>query len=230
VVVEAGLGVSGASATGWGRVLDAVAPFARVCAYDRANLGRSDFAPRPRTAADAADDLARLLEGLGVAAPYVLVGHSFGGHVVRLHAHRHPERVAGLVLVDPSPPADLMDRMLAPLPPERRVEFWAYTSLNREGMEMQPSYEQVRAVRGLPDRPAVVLLAGQTTRESLPWFPYEEAQRAYRAGMAALAAASPQAVERVAEQSQHDIPEQQPALVVDAIRDVIERARAAGSG
>jgi pimeloyl-ACP methyl ester carboxylesterase len=110
VVVEAGLDAPATLMPGWGRVLADVARDTRVCLYDRGNLGKSDAAPRPRSAADAADDLARLLEGLKLAPPYVLVGHSFGGHVVRLHAHRQPEQVAGLVLVDPSPDAATNDR------------------------------------------------------------------------------------------------------------------------
>ena len=38
--------------------------------------------------------------------PYILVGHSFGGLTARLFLHRHPEEVAGLVLLDPAYPED----------------------------------------------------------------------------------------------------------------------------
>jgi pimeloyl-ACP methyl ester carboxylesterase len=38
----------------------------------------------------------------GVEPPYVLVGHSLGGMLIRLYAHEHPDQVAGMVLVDSS--------------------------------------------------------------------------------------------------------------------------------
>jgi pimeloyl-ACP methyl ester carboxylesterase len=225
VVVEAGLDAPATLMPGWGRVLTEVAPLARICLYDRGNLGKSDFARRPRTAAGAADDLALLLEGLKLPPPYALVGHSFGGTVVRLYAHRHPAQVAGLVLVDPSPDAATMDRIMALLPPERQVEYWTLVSLNRAGIDTRQSYEDVRAIRALPDRPVVLLLAGQTPTNQPPWFPSEDAQRVYRQGMVALVRTSPQAIERVAEQSGHDIPEQDPAAVAHAIREVVKSAQ-----
>lgn len=75
----------------------------RPALYDRAGLGWSDPGPRPRTAGRIADELHELLQAVGVPRPYLLVGHSLGGLVVRLHAARHPDQVAGAVLVDPTP-------------------------------------------------------------------------------------------------------------------------------
>ena len=60
----------------------------------------------PRTAGRVADELRALLERGGVAPPFVLVGHSFGGLVMRIFAARHRADVAGLVLVDPAHPED----------------------------------------------------------------------------------------------------------------------------
>ena len=74
-------------------VLAGVARFARVCAYDRPNTllqsggrSRSDAVPQPRTAADAVAELHALLRAARVPGPFVLVGHSIGGLVVRLYA------------------------------------------------------------------------------------------------------------------------------------------------
>jgi pimeloyl-ACP methyl ester carboxylesterase len=106
VVLESGVAASSLS---WARVQPAVASFARVCAYDRAGLGWSDAAWAPRTFERIQDDLravvARAGTGpwitLGSGSPVILVGHSFGSLVVRGYAARHPDQVAGLVLVDP---------------------------------------------------------------------------------------------------------------------------------
>lgn len=76
----------------------------RSCAYDRAGLGFSDPGPRPRDSAAIVTDLERLMTAVGIDEPLVLLGHSMGGQHVRLFATRHPERVAGIVLVDAATP------------------------------------------------------------------------------------------------------------------------------
>jgi pimeloyl-ACP methyl ester carboxylesterase len=97
VLLEAGIAASSLS---WSKVLPEVAKFARVVAYDRAGLGWSDASPRPRTPPHIAEELHTLLDRANVPRPLVLVGHSFGGYCVRYYAHKFPEEVAGMVLVD----------------------------------------------------------------------------------------------------------------------------------
>ena len=98
VIFESGLG---GTSLDWVRVQPAVSEFARACSYDRAGYGWSDLGPGPRHAARIAWELERLLRRRHVPPPYVLVGHSFGGLVVRLFAARKERQaVAGLVLVD----------------------------------------------------------------------------------------------------------------------------------
>lgn len=94
---------SGISATclNWTEVGGPVEQFARACTYDRAGLGWSDLADSPRTTSKIITDLHALLNAAQVSAPYILVGHSFGGLLVRAYAARYPEAVAGLILVDP---------------------------------------------------------------------------------------------------------------------------------
>lgn len=87
----------------WTPLLIRLAPFARLVAYDRAGLGESDPADPPATFERLLDDLAAVLENTGARRP-VLVGHSFGGRLVHLFAARHPDQVAGAVLVDPGCP------------------------------------------------------------------------------------------------------------------------------
>jgi pimeloyl-ACP methyl ester carboxylesterase len=99
VILESGVG---SAAWSWRMVQAAMARSSKVCSYDRSGYGLSPATGTPRTAGAEADDLAQLLERAHLPGPYVLVGHSMAGYILRLYAGRHPERVAGLVLVDPS--------------------------------------------------------------------------------------------------------------------------------
>jgi pimeloyl-ACP methyl ester carboxylesterase len=99
VILETGLGGSSAD---WGFVQPEVARFTTVCAYDRAGMGYSDAGPSPRTMGQIVRELAQLLDRTGVTGPVVVVGASIGGLAARLLASEHPDRVAGLVLVDAS--------------------------------------------------------------------------------------------------------------------------------
>jgi pimeloyl-ACP methyl ester carboxylesterase len=98
VVLESGIAASSLS---WALAAPKVSEFARVITYDRAGLGWSDAATHKCTSVDAADDLARLLDTMGGAEPVIIAGHSFGGLIARIFQQRFPERVSGLVLVDP---------------------------------------------------------------------------------------------------------------------------------
>lgn len=98
VVIVAG---AGDWSTRWGGVVQPeVAKTVRVCTYDRAGLGWSEAAPLPGDAAQFAKELHTLLQNANVPGPYVMVGHSLGGFVVRIFAHDYASEVAGVVLVD----------------------------------------------------------------------------------------------------------------------------------
>jgi pimeloyl-ACP methyl ester carboxylesterase len=98
VVLEAG---ASAFAIDWTLVQREIARTNRVCAYDRAGYGWSDSSTAA-TRASAATDLHALLRAAGEAPPYVLVGASLGGLLVRLYQADYPNEVVGLVFVDPS--------------------------------------------------------------------------------------------------------------------------------
>lgn len=91
----------------WDLVVPELAKRFQVIAYDR--RGHSD-SERPETQgsfAEDADDLAALIEGLGIAPAYV-VGNSGGSIVALKCAIRHPEVIRALVLHEP-PAVKLLD-------------------------------------------------------------------------------------------------------------------------
>lgn len=103
VVFDAALGASSLS---WSLVQPSIARVTMACTYDRAGFGWSDAGPMPRTAGRIAAELHQLLRAAPVPPPYTLVGHSFGGLVMRQLASRHPDEVAGLVLIEPAIPEE----------------------------------------------------------------------------------------------------------------------------
>jgi len=98
VVFESGVAASSLS---WIRVAADAAAFTRTCAYDRAGLGWSPPARAPRTVERMAAELGGVLAHASPHAPAVLVGHSFGAFLACIYASMCPDRVAGLVLLDP---------------------------------------------------------------------------------------------------------------------------------
>ncbi|GAA0414141.1 alpha/beta hydrolase [Microbispora corallina] len=104
VVVVPGLGEPGLN---WAALAPRLAVESSVVLYDRAGLGWSDPSPWAGPALAAARDLRRALDEAGILPPYVLVGHSAGGNVVRLFTAESPGTVAAVVLVDSSHPEQL---------------------------------------------------------------------------------------------------------------------------
>ncbi len=211
-------------------VLPSLARSTRVCAYDRPGTTRLDGAPnrstpvhRPTTAAAAAEDLRALLAAAGERPPYVLVGASWGAMTASLFARTEPARTAGIVTVDGASP--YLEDTLSP------AQWSAWTDRIRagdqgEGLEA-PDYpaavREVRAAPALPrGLPAVVLTSDH------PWDLAVGGGSTWPAWLAAQQqlAAELHARHITDTDSGHGIAVEQPRLVTDAVRDVVERVRA----
>jgi pimeloyl-ACP methyl ester carboxylesterase len=262
----------------WGEVRTRVAELTRVVAADRAGFGWSDPARLPRRADVLAEELHRALAAAAIAPPYVLVGHSYGGFVVRLFADRYPGEVEGLVLVDAPHPREWMapdsekarriergvflsrraaflshfgvtrilfrlaarglvlggaasgeqgriERLLGkiPAPLQRTIRsFWVRSSTLEalaSLIENVPASAALvdGAARDLGDLPLRVLTAADPSKER--FHDQEE-----------VASLSSRGRHVVARRSGHWIPLDEPELVVEAIRSVIEEHRAGSGG
>jgi pimeloyl-ACP methyl ester carboxylesterase len=120
VVLESGLGLS---SLGWVQIQPEIAKFARVCSYDRAGYGWSDPTRGPRTSLQIAKELKELLDAAGERGPYILVGPSFGGFIIRVYTGLYTADVGGLVFVDASH-EDQQNRIdeIVPAGRERRIK------------------------------------------------------------------------------------------------------------
>lgn len=219
VVFEGGFGAGIAS---WSRVQKDVAAFAQTVSYDRAGLGQSDPGPKPRSAKQIATELRAALQKAGVKPPYVMVGHSFGGIYVRVFADMYPKEVAGIVLIDPS--QESFDAWLNKNHPERVKAVESNIARAGEGVQAEfaalaTSYSQARAAKvpaGIP-----VTLLSATEDDSMP----AEARKLWIEKHKEWLATVPASKHIVVEKTTHFIQAQQPALVIEAIKQVSKPPR-----
>ena len=226
VILEAGLDTD---AEVWSWLLPQISTLTRVCAYDRANLGASDTAGKPRTGQDVAADLHALLTTANVPGPYVLVAASYGGIYDRLFAHTYPEEVAGLVLLDPThedEDAHLAEALGPELWGELVEQGWFES---REGIDFVATTAQVKHARAelpLPSMPVVLLSAGQPSEPvPMPDWPSKRADPVLLALQKDLSNLVPGQRWIVVEESGHNIQWERPEVVFDAVRDVVDAVR-----
>ncbi len=229
---------------GMSTVFPQVAKFTRVCAYDRPgtfldanHLSRSTAIPMPRTARDLVSDLHALLHAANVPGPYVFAAHSFGGIFARLYASTYPDEVVGMVLVDA-----LSEKVKSGLTPEQWKLYvnFGFTKptpgLEKykeiETLDVNASLDQIeKAVTAQPLRPIALFVLTQGQPFDLtPWQPLPAdfpaaLNRAWHSGQDALATLAPNAKHTVATKSAHYIQIQEPQLVIDAIKQVVEAVR-----
>jgi pimeloyl-ACP methyl ester carboxylesterase len=84
----------------WALVQPQVSGVTKVCSYDRAGYAWSEPGARPRTFAQLSLELRTALRKGHVDPPYLLVGQSYGGLVIRGFYRAYPTEVSGMVMVD----------------------------------------------------------------------------------------------------------------------------------
>ncbi|HYR12390.1 MAG TPA: alpha/beta hydrolase family protein [Longimicrobium sp.] len=213
IVLEAG---GGSDLGGWYEVpaLLARETGATVVAYDRAGFGRSEPGAPDLTPDQEIGNLYGALSAVAVPEKTVHVGHSYGGLLALLSAARFPDRVQGVVLVDPMNP-----RFVA-----STGDFVFSTAQRIENPSTVREHATMRLINGFPDllnkvgaaepalvQPIVIVTAGR------PWWGRADIDQAWRQSHTDIAAASPLRRLIVAQRSQHDVPQQEPETIVAAV-------------
>ena len=265
IILEAGMGDSLLT---WSKVQPGISKSTRVCSYDRAGYGWSEESPHPRTASTQVEELHTLLVNASVQGPYVLVGHSLGGMLVRMYAHNYPGEVVGMVLVDSFHEERLLrNPQLGEAVQEMTGQFHFLSFLSSCGMMAlapqtiqnpgypEDAYAQYQAIvattRGFEiflaelnaaevssaearalhmtdfgELPLIVLSAGHG--QLIPSFTELENQQLWenlQIEQTELTALSSGGKQIIAEQSCHYIQYDQPDLVIDDIREMLDAIR-----
>lgn len=211
VILEAG---DESGAEDWSLVRPGLAAETRTCAYDRAGNGRSAEATGCRGLDEILADLESLLDEARIDGPYVLVGASGGGYLMAGFAARHPADVAGLVLVE-------TPKAITILPPEIAAQIACDASANverRDYFAVEHAVWDNRAEIG--DFPMTIISNDHTGQDPQG---DEVTNVVDQRGWLVL---SPRATQVVVT-SGHDVPFNQPDLVIATILDVLDSARAA---
>lgn len=247
VIFDAGLG---GFSLEWLRIQRELVGVVRTCAYDRAGYGWSDPGPSPRTTSQISDELNRLLSEAGIEPPYILVGHSFGGYNMQYFAKMYPADVAAVVLVDSSHPEQaerisnvpiresrpdrprivttLVDTSIVQKYPEdvRGLALQALASRKaivtrqRELANFDFSGSEVQFAGSFPPVPLVVITRGMRVWPDDPLGNAREAQ--WSSLQAELVQLSPSGRQVIAPGSGHMVHLDEPELVAEVIRDVLQ--------
>lgn len=222
-----------------------VGTFTRVCSYDRPGTARENgsFTPstpvrQPTTLASDAGDLHALLSAARVTGPYVLVGWSFGGPIARFYGSRYPHEVAGLVLVDGT--SEYLQSALSPADFRTFLEVLRRDDALRvaqwkdvEQYDPTAIFAQLRATSPIPIVPVVVLSSDKFDADAFrtrlpPGAPSNYPQMFWRAQISSqdhLAKLFPGAIHVADTSSSHNIQNDQPQLVVQWVRYVVDKVR-----
>lgn len=239
IILKAG---GGGFSRDWSLVQDLLSPRVRSCAYDRAGLGWSEPGPAPRTMRQEVFELHALLEAAKVPGPFVLVGQSIGGLLVRLYAERYSNDVVGTVLVDPTHESDMLgsvryggwvrlrEKAAGRNVPEPRRDGKTSTQYNPEDDYLAEEMQQIYLVRKanpepLGNRPLIVLAAGRRpappgTSEDL-WTQLRVEKDGQKIDLSRLSSNSKFVLDA---SSSHAIHIDNPQLVARAIEEVLAAA------
>jgi pimeloyl-ACP methyl ester carboxylesterase len=245
VIFEAGLRSRGdiwsSSREGVGTgVLPRVAPFTHACIYDRPgtlahfpNVSRSDPMPMPRSTGEVVADLHALLSAAGVPGPYVMVGASTGGLIMRQYASLYPAEVSGLVLVDAI--SEAMEGLMRPRQFARYNRFYlqspsadAAQYKNLEAIDFYRSFAEVKPRRRKPRRlPMFVISAdyGFGVPSGVGKRFAERVNRTWQRSQLYLASLHPHTKRVVAFGSGHQVHVNRPGLVTRYVLRMVARAR-----
>ena len=227
VVFEAGFA---SDLSVWRKVAPAVAKKAAVLVYSRAGYGKSPERPQPLSMQQSVAELTDVLRQRKVEGPLILVGHSYGGFLIRYFAATHPQRIAGMVFVDPADEG--LEAVLKHLDPVRLQQDQRMLAASIPA-KWQGELQTVQAILdagqlptmpALPDVPAV-LLTSVRARAGSDFFQETPAVvKIKRERHAAFISQFSSGAHVFTPNSGHGIQMQEPELVIAAIDQVMTLA------
>ena len=219
----------------WNTVIPELADVTTVVTYDRPGYGKSELGSLPLHGKQTSKELNILLEKLNVPEPFILVGHSYGGRIVRLFASMYPETLGGLILED-TQHEDILEEQIKVLRGNDKKQLQNVESMlkNRSRnpkSESDYNYiinEQLRSSNPLPDIPFTVLTAGSRENSVPPMFSKEGREKMIKAGLEMqkkLVSLIPGGKHVIVEGAGHNIHLEKPEVLINEIKEMINIVR-----
>jgi len=231
VIFEGGLECS---TTLYDKLRIPVSEFTRAISYDHAGIGYSTRSPNQRILPSYVSELYKLLEKEKIYPPYILVGHSIGGFIIRYFAHIYPDDVVGLVFID-MPPDDWFNYIRTTHSHEDLLKFNkifdpaitdTYKGVGRKELEMYEYNTELLKDIKIPQHIPVRMVT------SIKYYNWTEEKGYHPEDMiiwaemqAEVLKGVPDSKQIITEKSGHFIQGSEPELIVDAIKELVDKYR-----
>lgn len=228
IILESGLGDGLKSLN---IIQKGIAGFTRVISYDRAGIGKSDISPLPCTYENMVKQLKLMLTAEQIPPPYILVGISMGGNIIRLFTNTYPEDVVGLVLVDASH-EDFLDKIKENRTEEElyKIDSIVNNLFSQESEIIKDEWEAYKKGRELmknveipTDIPIRVITSAKYEGNFKEFIPEEKV--IWLDLHSEWVLNNPHAKHIVTDKSGHAIYREEPQLVISSIKEIIDEIK-----
>ena len=226
----------------WDPIVNSLYQKNKICFYDRANLGLSDKYKGHYDVNTIVEHQNSLLKNAGIRPPYLMVGHSYGAYPIKLFNHIYPEKVAAILLIDPSlygqfkshikmwdPVNDTYDEETQKKM-ESKLTRWEGSPVNSENINMRSSSKFIENSNGFGEKPFVLLWArdaiwkpGKKVEDG--WHPavWERIKQSYSSDLARMQNLSSNTKITFAKTPEHYIHQHEPEIVINEVNYLLKK-------
>jgi pimeloyl-ACP methyl ester carboxylesterase len=230
VIIEGGL-VCGVDT--YETLIAPISEFTRIISYDHAGIGFSTRSPNPRTLPNYVKELWQLLDHEKIKPPYILVGHSMGGFIIRYFAHSYPDDLVGLVFIDYCPEGwvEYIRTTHSSEDVLKFDKFWDPYKSDFKGVEKEEleqwdlNCELIKGIGIPPEIPVRMLTSTkyQQWQQDQGWHPDD--MKVWAEMQVSILEGLPDAKQIITDKSGHLMHYDEPELVVFSIEELVNKYR-----
>ena len=210
----------------WQTVQDSIAQYALTLSYDRSGLGKSEYHQEKKDLNSMVEELNNLLKALSISKPFILVGHSLGCQIVKAYAVAYPQNIKSILFIDPGYNEDnLKAQVPDSLWKQREKALKQYLPVfsvaqNEELKNVNTSAAITDSIKNVPHIPIILLTATHVN----PDFPCSKQELEVKEKSHALwLQTMPTAVHKFVDDSRHYIQNDDPPIVINEIKALLQQ-------
>jgi pimeloyl-ACP methyl ester carboxylesterase len=217
---------SGEDHTTWKNVQSIIAENNLTFSYDRSGIGKSESSTSTKDADGMSQELNSILTQLKLDTKYILVGHSLGCQIAKVYAHKYPTQIGGILFIDPGFNEDSLKTVLTEDEWDNREKMiLKYTPSMNLAQKEEKSFVNKSCVEADSSFPfteiPIILLTATKYNPDFPGAEKElEVKKRYHENWIKQ---MPDAKHKFINSSRHYIQNEDPDIVIEAIRELISR-------